>query len=58
MSPDDPLPNDPFSTMADAATGIHELFVAFQAAGFDAGQALYLVATMLTANMRPMPPQP
>lgn len=48
--PDSPI--SPISELAAAALGAHELFLAYQAAGFTEDQSMRLVAATVTAAMR------
>lgn len=48
-----PEPEDPITQLAEGAASAHELFTAYVEAGFTENQALYLVAQMVTAAMRP-----
>lgn len=47
-----PEPEDPITQLAEGAASAHELYLAYVAAGFTEGQALYLVAQLITAAMR------
>jgi len=49
--PDDGAPPDPMQAMAEAAVGMHEIFLAYVEAGFSPQQAVYLVGVMLTASL-------
>ena len=51
-------PADPMTLLAEASAAIHEMFLAYVKAGFNESQALYLTATLASAQIRPMPPQP
>lgn len=49
-------PRDPFSTLAEAAVQIHEMYLSYLRAGFTEGQALYLTACAFTGGPK-APPQ-
>jgi len=49
--PDD-LPDDPMSALAGAAYQMHELFVAYVAAGFTDEQAMSIILALLTATIQ------
>jgi hypothetical protein len=40
-------PEDPMTAMAEMAVSLHEIFLAYVAAGFTQSQALYLVGQMV-----------
>lgn len=46
----DDMPESPFGALAQLAASVHELFTAYQEAGFTEGQALYLVACQTTGG--------
>jgi hypothetical protein len=46
------LPNDPMSTLAEQATNMHELYLAFVESGFSPDQAMQLLASVMTAALR------
>lgn len=48
-----PDPQDPISSLAGAAAGLHELYLTFVEAGFAESQALYLLGQMVAASMKP-----
>ena len=52
---DDATPGDPFGPLAEAATVLHEILLAYVTAGFTEPQALYLVGVMITADMHKPP---
>lgn len=43
-----PEPEDPITSLAEAAVSLHELFQAYVDAGFTEQQALYLVGRIIT----------
>jgi hypothetical protein len=45
------FPAEPLSALAEAASGLHELFLSYVAAGFTDIQALHLVGLLLTASL-------
>jgi hypothetical protein len=45
-------PADPITTMLEAALSVHELFLAYQQAGFTEPQAFALVQTIITSMGR------
>jgi hypothetical protein len=51
-------PQDPVTELMALAAQTHEMFLSYLAAGFTEPQALYLVASVITAGIRPTPPQP
>jgi len=51
LMPDD-LPDDPMSELAGAAHQMHELFVAYVAAGFTDEQAMSIILALLTATIQ------
>jgi hypothetical protein len=51
-------PTEPLTALVEAAAQVHEMFLAYLKVGFTESQAIYLVAAVLTASMRPTPPQP
>ncbi|HSS11892.1 MAG TPA: hypothetical protein VLL25_18535 [Acidimicrobiales bacterium] len=53
-----PTVPEPLTLLAEGVAQVHELFLAYLKAGFNESQALYLVAAVMTAQMRPLPPQP
>lgn len=46
-------PLDPMTQLQQAATQVHELFLAYVAAGFTEPQALQLVCSTIAAYVRP-----
>ena len=46
------LPPDPMTAMAELASNLHEVFIAYVAAGFTEGQAIYLVGQILRGGMQ------
>jgi hypothetical protein len=48
-------PPDPFGPLAADAARLHEVFVSFQRAGFNASEALYLVACALAGGPKATP---
>lgn len=47
-----PAPADPFGQLVEAGTAIHEMFRSYVVAGFTEPQALYLVGSLLAAQVR------
>jgi hypothetical protein len=45
-----PTPQDPITALVQAAASVHEMFLAYLAAGFTEQQALYLIAQVLAAG--------
>jgi hypothetical protein len=43
------MPNDPFTSIAESMTAMHEMFLSLRAAGFTETQALRLVAYLTSA---------
>jgi hypothetical protein len=50
-------PQEPLSELVEGAVAAHEMFLAYKEAGFTDNQALYLVASIVTAGIKP-PQQP
>ena len=48
----DDLPKDPLIGLAEAAVGIHQLFVEYQNAGFSEAQSFELVKTVLATSLK------
>jgi hypothetical protein len=47
-----PDPEDPITQLAEAAMSLHELFIAYVAAGFTENQALYIVGQLVAGAHR------
>ena len=45
--PPEKMPADPMTPAVEAASGMHEMYLSYVAAGFTAQQALYLTGQML-----------
>jgi hypothetical protein len=50
--PDETDPQDPMTALAAATASVHELYLAYQHAGFTQPEALYLIGVLLTAILR------
>jgi hypothetical protein len=51
----EPVPADPMTQLAEGAAQLHELFLAYKAAGFSEAQAIYLIGVTLRSAIGRQP---